>query len=81
MKSKNVWCSEDQSKAWHDLMVDGKPASDAPATCMTNPHEKILALGAKLHITGTPTIFFKDGSRTPGYVDAAALEKKLDSIK
>lgn len=81
VKSKNVWCSEDQSKAWHDLMVDGKPAPTAPATCMTNPHDKILALGAKLHITGTPTIFFKDGSRIPGYIDAAALEKKLDSIK
>jgi thiol:disulfide interchange protein DsbC len=81
IKSKNVWCSTDQSKAWDDLMVNGKPAPDAPATCMSNPHEQILAFGAKLHITGTPTIFFKDGSRIPGFANAAALEKKLDSIK
>jgi thiol:disulfide interchange protein DsbC len=81
VKSKNVWCSGDAVKAWTDLMVDGKPAPDAPATCMTNPHEKILALGAKLHITGTPTIFFKDGTRIPGYVELKAIEEKLDSIK
>jgi len=81
VKSKNVWCSGDPSTAWDDLMVNGKKAPDAPATCMTNPHQKILELGAKLHITGTPTIFFKDGSRIPGYVDLPAIEKKLASIQ
>ena len=81
VKSKNVWCSEDPSTAWNDLMVNGKKAPDAPATCMTNPHQQILALGAKLHITGTPTIFFKDGSRLPGYVDLPTIEKKLTSIQ
>lgn len=81
VKSKNVWCSAEPAKAWNELMVNGNPPPDAPSTCMTNPHEKILAVGRDLNITGTPTIFFKDGSRIPGYVDAAALEKKLDSIK
>jgi thiol:disulfide interchange protein DsbC len=81
VKSKNVWCSKDPVTAWNDMMVDGKAPPDAPATCMTNPHDKILELGKQLHITGTPTIFFKDGSRIPGYVDLAKIEEKLASIK
>lgn len=45
------------------------------------PHEKILALGKKLKIKGTPTIYFSDGSRAAGFDDANALEAKLISIK
>jgi thiol:disulfide interchange protein DsbC len=41
----------------------------------------VLALGQKLKIQGTPAIFFADGSRIPGAVDHATLEKKLESIK
>lgn len=81
IKSRNVWCTADPAKTWNDWMVNGKPAPDAPASCMTNPHEKIMALGARLHISGTPAIFFTDGTRIPGYVDAADLEEKLNSIK
>lgn len=81
VKSKNVWCSGDPVTAWNDMMVNGKEPPAAPATCMTNPNQQILELGKKLNITGTPTIFFKDGSRVPGYIDAAALEEKLAAIK
>jgi len=81
VKSRNVWCTADPAKTWNDWMVNGKPAPEAPESCMTNPHEKIMALGAKLHISGTPAIFFTDGSRIPGYIDAAAMEEKLNSIK
>lgn len=77
VKSRNVWCSANPSQAWTDWMVNGKPAPDAPASCISNPHDKIMALGAKLHINGTPAIFFEDGSRVPGYIDAAAIEEKL----
>lgn len=80
-KSKNVWCSGDPAKAWNDLMVNGKAPPDAPGACMTNPHKQILELGAKLHIRGTPAIFFKDGSRIAGYVDAAAIDEKLKTMK
>lgn len=80
-KSKNVWCSADPAKAWNDLMLSGKVPPNAPLSCTTSPHDKILALGAKLHVNATPAIFFEDGSRIPGYIDAAALEKKLATIK
>jgi thiol:disulfide interchange protein DsbC len=80
VKSKNIWCSPDRAKAWDEWMVSGKAAPAAPASCAT-PNDKILALGQKLKITGTPSIFFADGSRIPGAVDQATLEKKLESIK
>jgi thiol:disulfide interchange protein DsbC len=80
VKSKNIWCSADRSKAWDEWMINGKAAAAAPASCET-PNEKILALGQKLKIQGTPAIFFADGSRIPGAVDLATLEKKLDTIK
>ncbi|MGS0742489.1 DsbC family protein [Glaciimonas sp. GG7] len=81
VKSKDVWCSTDRYQAWSDWMLNGKVPATAAASCMTNPNEKILALGKELNVTGTPTIIFADGSRIPGYVDAKALEAKFATIK
>jgi thiol:disulfide interchange protein DsbC len=79
-KSKNIWCAPDRAKAWDDWMLNGKAAPAAPAAC-TTPNDKIFALGRNMRITGTPTIFFADGSRIPGAVDARALEEKLAAVK
>lgn len=80
LKSKNIWCAANRNQAWDDWMVRGKAAPAAPAGCLT-PNDKVLALGRKLRINGTPSIFFADGSRIPGAVDAKALEAKLATIK
>ncbi len=80
VKSKNVWCSADRAKAWDDWMLNGKLPATAAESCST-PNDKIFALGQQMKITGTPTIFFADGSRIPGAVDAKALEAKLVSVK
>jgi thiol:disulfide interchange protein DsbC len=79
-KSKNVWCASDRNKAWDDWMINGKAAPAAPAAC-TTPHERVLALGQKLRVSGTPSIFFTDGSRIPGAVDLKTIEAKLATIK
>ncbi|WP_423679661.1 DsbC family protein [Undibacterium sp. WLHG33] len=79
VKSKNVWCSADRNKAWDEWMLNGKAPSAAPANC-TTPNEKILALGQKLRVNGTPAIFFSDGSRVPGAMDAKGLEEKFASL-
>lgn len=76
IKSKNIWCSADRNKTWDDWMLDGKPAPAAAANC-TTPNDKVLTLGKKLKIVGTPTIFFADGTRTASALDAKALEARL----
>jgi len=80
VKSKNVWCSADKGKAWDDWMLNGKAAPTAAASCNT-PNDKVLALGHKLGVSGTPTIFFTDGTRMPGAVDVKTFEAKLSSLK
>lgn len=79
VRSRNVWCSANPSKAWEAWMVDGKATPSAPVSCSA-PNEKVLALGKKLRVSGTPTIFFADGSRIPGAIDAAGLEEKFKTV-
>ena len=81
-KVKNVWCSADKSKTWDDWMLNGKtPAAGAESCNATASTDKVVELGRKLKVTGTPTIFFTDGSRVPGAIDSKALESRLASIK
>jgi thiol:disulfide interchange protein DsbC len=80
VKSKNIWCAPDRGKAWDEWMINGKAAPVAAASCQT-PNDKVLELGQKLKIQGTPAIFFADGSRIPGAVDLATIEKKLETVK
>jgi thiol:disulfide interchange protein DsbC len=79
-KSKNIWCSADPKKAWEELMLNNKLAPVAAPAC-TTPNDKILALGKKLRIVGTPTIYFADGSRAGSVADANALEIRLAAVK
>ena len=77
-KAKNIWCAPDRSVAWREWMQDAKAAPGAPAACPA-PNDQVLALGRKLHVQGTPTIYFADGSRSGSGFDAASLEAKLRS--
>jgi thiol:disulfide interchange protein DsbC len=73
--SKKIWCSADKSKAWSDWMNNA--IAPTGKTDCTNPLERNIALGKKIGVTGTPAIFFKDGSRITGSVPLAQIEKKL----
>lgn len=76
-KSKAIWCAGDRAKAWYEWMVNGTvPAS---ATC-TTPTDKVVALGQKLGVHGTPTIFLGSGERIPGAVPVARLEQELNRV-
>jgi thiol:disulfide interchange protein DsbC len=78
-KSRNVWCAKDKGKAWLDLMVKDQGAPSA--TCDSSAIARNLEFGRKHRITGTPTLFFVDGSRIPGAVNAAQVEKYLADAK
>jgi thiol:disulfide interchange protein DsbC len=73
-KAKAVWCAPDRAKAWNELMVNG--TAPAAGNCDA-PIDKVLALGQKLGVRGTPTIFLANGERIPGFMPAAQLEQKL----
>ncbi len=76
VRSRNIWCAPDQATAWREWMLEGKDPKTAE--CET-PIEANLALGRSLMVTGTPAIFFTDGSRVNGALPAEALEKKLSA--
>jgi len=60
-------------------MVNGTALGGKP-DC-TTPVDKNMALAKTYGITGTPTLFFTDGSRFPGAVQISDLEKKLATLK
>ncbi|MHB1250074.1 MAG: DsbC family protein [Polaromonas sp.] len=78
-KSRNIWCAKDKSQAWINWMVREQPA--AKASCDTTALERNVEFGKKYRITGTPTMFFADGSRVPGAISAQQIEKSLASAK
>ena len=73
-RSRNIWCAEDRAAVWKAWMLSAK--EPAEAQCDT-PIETNLELGRSLMVTGTPAIFFADGSRINGAMPAEVLEKRL----
>ena len=78
-KSKSIWCAKDKAKVWQDLMVRDQPVPKA--SCDTAALERNIEFGKKHKVTGTPTLFFADGSRVPGAVNAQQVEKFLADAK
>ncbi len=78
-KSRNIWCAKDKAKTWNDWMINN--TTPANANCDTAALEANVEFGKKHRITGTPTLFFADGTRVPGAVPLAQVEKLLADIK
>jgi thiol:disulfide interchange protein DsbC len=78
-KAKQIWCSADPQKTYIDWMINGI-APSGKSDC-TTPLDKNMAFAKTYGITGTPTIFFTDGSRFPGAVQITDIEKKFSSLK
>ena len=78
-KSKNIWCAKDRAKAWQDWMV--RDQTPAVANCDTSAIARNIDIGRKFKISGTPTLVFVDGSRVPGAISVAEVEKHLSEGK
>lgn len=74
---RNVLCSKEPLKAWDDWMLN--QIAPAQADCKTQT-DKVLALGERLHVNGTPSLIFANGVQVPGYLPAAELEKNLNAV-
>lgn len=68
-RSVAVWCAADRVKAVGIAKAGGKLDMK---TC-ANPVADHYALGERLGVTGTPTMFLNNGKRVPGYVPAQRL--------
>lgn len=79
-KSNQIWCSADKNREWTAWMIDGKTPSSA-GNCNTAAVTKNQEFARKLMITGTPTLFFGDGERVPGYIPLSQIEQKLNQVK
>ena len=74
--SEAIWCSKDPSQAYFDLALKGT-LPKAAQSCPT-PIDKNVALGRKLKVNSTPTLFFKDGRRLMGVPAPDKLAAILD---
>ena len=70
-------CAKDKLKAWNSLVMD-RVVPDNDGKCKTDL-AKIIELGRKLGVTGTPTLVFTDGKRVPNGVSLEALNRLLDT--
>ena len=75
-KSKNIWCSKDQAKAWLGWMLEGKAPVRNMGACET-PLDRNLALSRKHRVNGTPALVFPDNTRVSGAIGADDIEKRL----
>jgi len=76
-KSKSIWCAKDNTTVWRNWMVDGNAPARVMGQCDASAIERNSALAKKHRVTGTPAIVFEDGSRAPGAIPAAEIERRL----
>ncbi len=78
--SRNIWCSPNRDQAWDLWMTEGVLPDEANENCSYSD-KNLLQLAKKLDITGTPVIFFSNGSRIIGMPSAEDFIKALASEK
>lgn len=73
-----VWCSPNRVEAWRALMIDN--AAPTGGDC-DNPVDATVALGQRLGVNGTPTMFSGDGRRIAGAIPLDAINAFIDGTK
>lgn len=78
-KARAIWCAPDRAKAWNDWMTADK--SPREGKCDAKAIDEVLALGRKLKVRATPTIFLANGERLSGLPDKLQLQMAISSPK
>jgi thiol:disulfide interchange protein DsbC len=76
-KARALRCASNRAQAWNDWMIRNIPPR--AAKCDDDASERVLALGRRLHVRATPTIFLADGERLVGSVSKMELEVAISS--
>jgi len=74
-KSRNIWCARDKAKAYLDWML--REVTPPSASCDASAIGRSVEFGRKHRITGTPAVFFVDGTRVPGAISPDRIERLL----
>ncbi|MEQ1807179.1 MAG: DsbC family protein, partial [Burkholderiaceae bacterium] len=74
---QSVLCSPEPARTWQALMLTGDSSGLAANADCASALDRNLELARQLGVSGTPTLFFSDGSRSPGYVNAAEVERRI----
>ena len=76
-KSRDIWCAPDNAKAWREWMLENKTPPKSIGKCDLAALDRNLAFARTYRINGTPAVFFEDGTRKPGAIPGAMIEKLL----
>lgn len=80
-KSRSIWCSREAATTWRAWMVNNVAPPKHMGSCDTAALERNREFGRKHHVTGTPALFFENGTRKPGALPAEMVEKLLVAAK
>ena len=76
-KSAAVWCAQDRTAAWENLMARGV-VPDNTRSC-PNPLNRVAALAKRFQIQATPAGFLGDGRHIGGMRSALDIEKAFSA--
>lgn len=76
--AQQIWCSPNRSYAWKNL-INQNIQPQASSEC-ANPIQRNLALGQRLKIQGTPTLFFSQGLKVTGVQTSTQIEQILKDV-
>jgi thiol:disulfide interchange protein DsbC len=78
-KTERIWCAKDRAKTYLGWMLNNQPPESA--TCDTAAIERNSKLASEHGINGTPTLFFTNDKRVPGFIPSDRLEAMLKEAK
>ena len=74
---QSVLCSAEPTKSWQALMLTGNATGLAEQVDCPTSLDRNLELARQLGVSGTPTVFYADGSRSSGYVPVNEVERRV----
>jgi thiol:disulfide interchange protein DsbC len=78
-KTQRIWCAKDKAKTYTGWMLNNQPPE--AATCDIAAIERNSKLASEHGISGTPTLFFPNDKRVPGFITADRIEAMLKESK
>ena len=76
-KSRDIWCSKDNSAVWRDWMIKGVAPQRSMGQCDITALQRNLEFAKKHRVNSTPSLVFENGKRVAGAMAPDQVEKQL----